>query len=270
MRGLIGINAETELMFELIPGFIDEELAALFAKYASMDSRNRVELGIGVQTVNLEVLRTMRRGIRAEKFAQTLELLQRPGISAKVDLILGLPGETEESWNRTLEYMCESLEHARDYFLCIHVLRGLPGTELLGISDEYGQVFTDRDIPHELYDSPAFPRDAMVRSLRRSAVAYRIMNAPRWNRATGITRTFHRLRKSSCLTYVEMIDHVVKSLISELDRKSRFLDPDFPNAEYWWFYRAIEEIPDELLARGLEDFLLLPNHGRPEYAKELQ
>lgn len=246
MRGLIEMNAECRLMFELIPGFIDGELADLFAEFSGLHDWNDLELGIGVQTANLDVLRIVRRGIKIEKFEATLRLLVERQIQCKVDLILGLPGETEESWNRTLEWICRALRGSQRYFLCCHILRGLPATELLEISQKYGQVFTDRDKPHELYESPTLPRQAMLRILRRTAVVYRIMNAHRW-RNTRIVDVFHEAADQMG-QYLHVIDALVKRWMHELGPSSLFQDPDFHEAEGWWMNRAWIEIPEDELA----------------------
>ena len=105
MKGLIKEQFKTSLFFELIPGFIDEELASLFGQYQKLHLQNHITIGVGVQTINLEVLKRMRRRIRKEKFEMTFKLLQKHDIYTKIDLIIGLPGEDASSIERTLEYM---------------------------------------------------------------------------------------------------------------------------------------------------------------------
>ncbi|MCH7743257.1 MAG: cobalamin-dependent protein [Proteobacteria bacterium] len=90
MRGFIDRKFETKLMFELIPGFIDEEMAALFGEFRDLYPWNEVTLGVGVQTINLEVLRMMRRAIRVDKFEMTFDLIQKYNLYAKIDLIIDL------------------------------------------------------------------------------------------------------------------------------------------------------------------------------------
>ena len=57
-------------------GFIDEELASLFGQYQKLHLQNEITVGVGVQTINLEVLKRMRRRIKKEKFEMTFRLLQ--------------------------------------------------------------------------------------------------------------------------------------------------------------------------------------------------
>ncbi len=274
MRELINRRFETKLMFELIPGFIDEELAALFAQFNSLYDWNEVVLGIGVQTINLDVLRKIRRAIKADKFEYTFDLLQKYNVYAKIDLIIGMPGEDILSIERTLEYMLEKLRGSRAHLLCCHVMRGLPGTELLEIAKEYGMVFSSKYEPHELMESPALPREHMLQCLRRTAVVFRLINHRGWackefisGKSSGdtcIRDAFFAARDRLGISHVGVIDLLVEGLITYLrERNSWFAQADFPYAETWWWNFASVEVSDDWLI----DFLTklgLPN-GSPNF-----
>ena len=68
LRAFIQKRFELRLMFELIPGFIDEELATLFEEFSNLHPWNDITLGVGVQSIKLETNKAMRRGIKIEKF----------------------------------------------------------------------------------------------------------------------------------------------------------------------------------------------------------
>jgi len=180
MKGLIKEQFETSLFFELIPGFIDEELASLFGQYQKLHLQNEITVGVGVQTINLEVLKRMRRRIKKEKFEMTFKLLQKHDIYTKIDLIIGLPGEDASSIERTLEYMVDQLRGSRAHLLCCHTMRGLPGTELLEVAKEFKMKFSSKYEPHELVESPILPRADMVKSMRRTGVLFRLINHTGW------------------------------------------------------------------------------------------
>lgn len=258
MRELIRRRFETKLMFELIPGFIDEELATLFAQFNSLYDWNEVVLGIGVQTINLDVLRKIRRAIKADKFEYTFDLLQKYNVYAKIDLIIGMPGEDILSIERTLEYMLEKLRGSRAHLLCCHVMRGLPGTELLEIAKEYGMVFSSKYEPHELVESPALPREHMLQCLRRTAVVFRLINHRGWackefisGKSSGdtcIRDAFFAARDRLGISHVGVVDLPVEGLITYLqDRNSWFAQADFPYAETWWWNFASVEVSDDWL-----------------------
>lgn len=270
MRGLISRKFETKLMFELIPGFIDEELAALFAEFNSLYEWNEVTLGVGVQTINLDVLRKIRRAIKLEKFEYTFDLLQKYNIYAKIDLIIGMPGEDIASIERTLEYMLSKLRGSQAHLLCCHVMRGLPGTELLEIAKDYGMVFSSKYEPHELVESPALPRKDMLKCLRRTGVVFRLINHRGWaskefisgkdSRETNIRDAFFATRDRLGISHVGLIDLIIEGLMEHLkERKSWFVQPDFPYAETWWWNFSALEISNEWILNYLVN--LQPYHS---------
>ncbi len=272
MRGLISRRFETKLMFELIPGFIDEELAALFAEFNSLYEWNEVTLGVGVQTINLDVLRLMRRAIRLEKFEETFDLLQKYDIYAKIDLIIGLPGEDIASIERTLEYMLAKLRGSRAHLLCCHVMRGLPGTELLQIAKKYGMMFSSQHEPHELVESPALPRADMLKCLRRTAVVFRLINHSGWaskefitgktSTTTSIRDAFFAARDRLGISHVALVDRIVDGLMEYLqERDSWFVQPDFPYAETWWWNFSAREVEHEWLLEYLTHVPAAPALG---------
>lgn len=262
MRRLIEKRFEAKLMFELIPGFIDEELAALFGEFNSLYEWNEITLGVGVQTINLEVLRKIRRAIKLEKFEQTFELLRKYNIYAKIDLIIGMPGEDIASIERTLEYMLAKLRGSQAHLLCCHVMRGLPGTELLEIAKDYGMVFSSKYEPHELVESPVLPRRDMLKCLRRTAVVFRLINHRGWankefisgkeSKDNSIRDAFFAARDRLSISHVGLVDLIIEALIEYLkERNSWFVQPDFPYAETWWWNLSAIEIEDGWLLNFL-------------------
>lgn len=256
MQGLIREKFEAKLMFELIPGFLDEELTAMFAEFNSLYDWNEITLGIGVQTINLNVLRKSRRAIKIEKFERTFYLIQKYNIYSKIDLIIGMPGEDIASIERTLEYMLDKLSGSQSHLLCCHVMRGLPGTELLKIAEEHGMVFSSKYEPHELVESPTLPRKDMLKCLRRTGVIFRLINHNGWaNRefisgkrlsATTIRDAFFTTRDRLGISNVPMIDLIIEGLMEHLkERDSWFVHPDFPYAETWWWNLSAFEISNE-------------------------
>jgi radical SAM superfamily enzyme YgiQ (UPF0313 family) len=264
MRGLIQMRPETRLMFELIPGFIDEELASLFAEFRSLHPWNDITLGVGVQTINYEPLKLMRRGIKLVRFERTFALLKKHQLYAKIDLILGLPSESLADIERTLEYMLETLRDHSSHLLCCHVMRGLPGTELLTIAERHGLVFTSRHEPHELYESPTLPRADMLRCLRRTAVIFRMVNHEGWAdrefvdpqdqrpNSRAVHDAYFRAKDRLSLPHMALLDRLVDGFFAVLPRRSFFVQDDFPFAETWWWAHSKHEVGTEWLVRFLD------------------
>jgi len=258
MKGLIKEKFETGLFFELIPGFIDEELAALFGEYTKLHPVNQITIGVGVQTINLKVLKLMRRSIKKEKFEKTFKLLQKHNIYTKIDLIIGLPDEGISSIEETLEYMIDQLRGSRAHLLCCHVMKGLPGTELMEIAKKKNMVFSSKYEPHELIESPTLPRADMLKSLRRTGVLFRLINHIGWadrefiwgktSKKTNIRDLFFETKDRLSVSNVELIDLIIEKLMKHLKPvKSWFSMPDFPYAETWWWVHSSREITNEWL-----------------------
>ena len=258
MKGLIRERFKASLFFELIPGFIDEELAALFGEYTKLHLQNQITIGVGVQTINLKVLKLMRRSIRKEKFEKTFKLLQKHNIYTKIDLIIGLPDEGISSIEETLEYMVDQLRGSKAHLLCCHVMRGLPGTELMEIAKKKKMIFSSKYEPHELIESPTLPRADMLKSLRRTGVLFRLINHVGWadrefiwgktSQKTNIRDLFFATKDRLSVSNVKLIDLIVEKLIKHLKPiKSWFSMPDFPYAETWWWVHSSREISNEWL-----------------------
>jgi radical SAM superfamily enzyme YgiQ (UPF0313 family) len=262
LQGMIRAGFETTLMFELIPGFIDEEFAGLMGEFNSLYPLNEITVGVGVQTINLAILKKMRRAIRLNRFETTFDLLQKNKIYAKIDLIIGLPGEDMASIERTLEYMLEKLRQGQEHLLCCHVMRGLPGTQLLDIAREYEMEFSSRNEPHELVQSPILPRADMVKCLRRTAVVFRLTNHRGWadrefisgrrSKDATIRDAFFEARDRLGISNVGLVDLIVDGLLVHLGgTDSWFAKADFPYAETWWWNYSALEVRNKWLQKYL-------------------
>lgn len=263
MRGLIDANIEAQLMFELIPGFIDEELADLFQEFNNLHEWNDITIGVGVQTINYEILKSVKRGIKVDRFVRTFDLLSKRRIFTKIDLIIGLPGEDFNSITTTLEYFLNQLRESESHLLCCHVMRGLPGTELIEQARKHKMVFSSEREPHELIESPILPRPLMLRCLRRTATVFRLVNHDGWTRrnflqgsTAGETRLrdeFFAARDRLGCSNIELVDILIDRLMHQLSPKSWFVQPDFPYAETWWWGHAQREVKDSWLLATLRN-----------------
>lgn len=110
------IAFHTEIRAELV----DEEVAELFAK------ANIKWLEIGLQSLDVNVLRSVRRNMNLKRFMSGIEFLKKYDSIVEVHLILGLPGETYESFVDALEFAL-SLEVTH---LMLFRLQLFPGTNI--------------------------------------------------------------------------------------------------------------------------------------------
>jgi radical SAM superfamily enzyme YgiQ (UPF0313 family) len=95
----------------------------------------------GLQSVTQQVLRNVRRTLNPDKFADGIKNLRNANIGIRTDIMAGLPGETEQSFTNTIQFIKRlQLENAVQVF-CTQVL---PGTELRKQASKFGIEYETR------------------------------------------------------------------------------------------------------------------------------
>ncbi|MBQ6288682.1 MAG: radical SAM family heme chaperone HemW [Clostridia bacterium] len=92
-------NTVTEFTTEANPGTVSAE----WLKVAADEGVNRISFGM--QTSQSHLLSTLGRIHQTDEVAESVQLSRDSGISnISLDLIFGIPGQTESDWSETLEY----------------------------------------------------------------------------------------------------------------------------------------------------------------------
>ena len=94
-------NSKLENLYLLImsrPELIDEEVVELFHRL------NIKYVQIGLQTVNPKIQKYMTRASKIEDFKKISDWFKKYEIHLKLDVIIGLPGDTIEYFKKTLDY----------------------------------------------------------------------------------------------------------------------------------------------------------------------
>jgi len=102
---------------------------------------NFTEVEVGLQSVDREAMTRMDRRNNLRAFERGFQAMLREGIRVKVDLIIGLPGDTKESVRRGFDYV-----HSRGLFSDVQVfnLSVLPGTAFRQEASELGLIYQPR------------------------------------------------------------------------------------------------------------------------------
>lgn len=149
-------------------------------------------LSFGVETGTDEVLRAVRKNITAADMLAAMEVVARVGFERLgIFLIVGLPGETAESLDRTVEFLRRLQAIAGNKPFARESLIGalpliFPGTELETMAREQGQLPADfswnspylepkrhlplinhryQTVPH--FENRGFPLEALCRHVKR-------------------------------------------------------------------------------------------------------
>lgn len=101
---------------------------------ASLKRMHTVEVGIGVETGSLEVLKKNMKGTTPATNLKAFQLLQDAGIRAKAFIIVGLPGETKETLEETVRW----LKMAKPYDVDVSIFQPMPGSAIYKDPAKFG------------------------------------------------------------------------------------------------------------------------------------
>ncbi|MFH0822819.1 MAG: radical SAM protein [Pseudomonadota bacterium] len=152
------IAVHTELRADLLTGADVELLREAGLKSAE----------VGLQTIGARPLRAAGRASDPEKVARGVHLLKDAGIRVTTGIILGLPEDSPQGFQRTMEWL-----KSRGAYSEVHpfVLSILPGTDFRSNAADLGLVYDPRP-PYYVVSTPSFPRDAFQSALLECETAF--------------------------------------------------------------------------------------------------
>ncbi|MEI6610086.1 MAG: radical SAM protein [Deltaproteobacteria bacterium] len=152
LRLILETAPRIHFTFEIRAEFIDSEIVGLFAGV-------HCSLQVGLQSANREVLANVNRTIDTVKYAKKIELLNKDGAIFGLDLIYGLPGDTLDGFQESLNYALSLQPNHLDIF----PLAVIPGTALYDHAESFSLKFL-QDAPYTLISSPGFAESAMAQA----------------------------------------------------------------------------------------------------------
>ncbi len=137
LRSLAAANpgGTVELHSELRAEFVNDEQAAILHE-AGMRG-----VEVGLQSINKDTLREIHRHTHLDKFTRGVRSMESAGLDVRLDLILGLPGDTIEDVRKAVAFV---LGQEFRSTLQVFNLQALPGTELRQRAEELGLVYLPR------------------------------------------------------------------------------------------------------------------------------
>lgn len=124
------------LHFEVIPDSFPQRLKEKLKLFPPAS----LQLEIGIQTLNEEVAARINRNIDIEKIRQNVAFLENETHAhMHLDLIIGLPGESVDSFGKNLNELCRLTKSE----IQVGILKKLSGTTLSRHDEEYGMVYSD-------------------------------------------------------------------------------------------------------------------------------
>ena len=148
------------LHFEMIPDRLPDALREIIARFPPA----ALQFEVGIQTFNPEVTRLISRRQDYDRLADNLRFLRsRTGVHVHADLIVGLPGETVESFAKGFD----RLVALRPQEIQVGILKRLRGTPIFRHDVEWQMVY-DPNPPYEILQNKLIDF-ATVQRLRRFA-----------------------------------------------------------------------------------------------------
>lgn len=123
--------------FEVIPDHFPDSVRERIGRFPAAS----LQLEIGIQTLNPEVARNIKRNLKLDKIAENIRFLESESSAhMHLDLIVGLPGESLQSFGNNLDQLC-AMTHAE---IQIGILKKLSGTTLNRHDELFGMVYSDQ------------------------------------------------------------------------------------------------------------------------------
>ncbi len=175
----------------------------------------------GVESGDQEVLDLIKKNSSLAKVKEAMRMTKDVGISALASFIVGLPGETEETLRKTVEF-AEELKNEFGSLYGFHILSPFPGTEVREKAAEYGleilnSDWTKYDANHVVSRTPgASPEaiqavsDAYEDTIERY-VEYQDYLV-KTGKLSGYELKTYRRRKRQSLLWKLLLDEVIESL----------------------------------------------------------
>jgi len=174
----------------------------------------------GVESGDQEMLDLVKKNSSLAKVRDAMRMTQAAGISALASFIIGLPGETEATLRKTVEF-ANSLRDEFGSLYGFHVLAPFPGTEVRDRAEHYGLEILSSD--WEKYDANhvvSRTGGADVTALQRVSDEYEetIERYRRYQdglyaqgKLSGYERKFYLRRRRQSLLWKLLLDDAIDS-----------------------------------------------------------
>lgn len=248
------------IFWELTPQNVDEEFIRLVASlkyreninnsndvapsdkpqlYSDMLKDYTVVNGIGIQSFCEKSLKAVGRiNLSKKKLDDFMGMVKKHNIALKIDLILGLPFETFDSYFEGLEFFLPYFRDT-DHVLNIHLLQILPGSDLEKSCSEYGLKYS-LTAPHRVFSTPDFSGQELDYASKLTAVLFRAVNSP-------LRKDFFNAKEASGKSFLKFTRMIMDKISdSEEFKKTKIVREDYVD-DLYWNDDAFREIPSAWL-----------------------
>ena len=238
--------------FEVIPDHFPDSIKEKIKLFP----HGALQLEVGIQTLNLEIANNVSRQLKLDKIKQNILFLENETQThMHLDLIVGLPGESLESFGKNLDTLvswasCE---------IQIGILKKLSGTYIKRHDQEHGMVYSD--IP---------PYDILQNNL---LTFVDIQNMKRFARFWDLTYNSGNFKQSVKLIWqdasvYENFFHFTMWMYTQTDSTWKISLQRLGELLFNYLTQVKEIIPQKVADFLLEDMMKLKGRAIPSYLKE--
>ncbi|MAG02903.1 hypothetical protein CMI42_06200, partial [Candidatus Pacearchaeota archaeon] len=201
---------------------------------------------MGLQSFCKETLKAIGRpNFNLKKFDSFMNLVNKHNIVLKIDLILGLPFETFNTYFEGIEFFLPYFKNT-DHVLNIHRLQILPGSELEELVDQYGINYS-KNAPHFVFSTSSMTASELNKASKLTAILFRIVNSP-------LRKQFFHTKEMRDCTFLEIIQSILKTLYGSDDFKNtKIVKEEFVDDVYW-NDEMFKEISSEWITNFLDNY----------------
>jgi len=256
------IPIHTEIRLESI----NSQIATL------MKESGFVSVEVGLQSINQEALKNVKRTFNLEKFIQGANYLKKAGIAIKTGVIIGLPGDTLHDFKKTIEFLIDlELHHDMEiYFLSV-----LPGTQLREDASNLNIRYM-KNPPYWVLSTPDFSESELFEAIHylenRLFIDYFNPILPRFNKSdhwldylkidhnfeteiSMIKSNCHHLAEIVTLHIIEFNSHIFQTIL----QFGKWLKNKNPSMIVLIVF-DLSDMPDLQVIRELNEVFFLPEH----------
>lgn len=175
----------------------------------------------GVESGNQEILDLAKKKSNLEKVREAMRITKEAGISALASFIIGLPGETEETLQKTVTF-ARQLREEFDALYGFHILAPFPGSEVRERAKDFGlQILSNDWTRYDANQVVSCTEGATASAIQKVADDYedtmrRYLTYQDWlyahDRLEGYEKKGYLRRRRQSLLWKLLLDDVIEGL----------------------------------------------------------
>ncbi len=246
LSGIIDRDIHIKLLFEDNLQGDNIHLAMLCRDFIESNEYNMITIAVGIQSLNEDSLRSVNRIVNIKGYLSScIDLFTINQVRLRLDIILGLPYETKETYLNSLRFVINKM-YKGNHFICPSVLKVLPDTDMVEIAKRCNLV-VDKDRQYNVIETPTLPRKGYVECLKLTTLAYKIFGSRDIEKEFRMKDLFFKIQSKLKVQRLSLLIGLTKIVEEHINPESNFRNGEFKDAENYYLRDFHKELSDEKL-----------------------